>query len=45
MAIEKVKKYFKDTFGEDLSTFRAKSKFDNLLRTFILSGGFDLDNE
>lgn len=43
--IEKVKKYFKDTFGEDLSTFRAKSKFDNLLRTFILSGGFDLDNE
>lgn len=43
--IEKVKKYFKDTFGEDLSIFRAKSKFDNLLRTFILSGGFDLDNE
>ncbi len=43
--IEKVKKYFKETFGEELSTFRAKSKFDNLLRTFILSGGFDLDNE
>lgn len=43
--IEKVKKYFKETAGEDLSTFRAKSKFDNLLRTFILSGGFDLDNE
>lgn len=43
--IEKVKKYFKETAGEELSTFRAKSKFDNLLRTFILSGGFDLDNE
>lgn len=43
--IEKVKIYFKKTTGEDLSTFTARSKFDNLLRQFILSGGFDLKNE
>ena len=43
--MEKVRKYFRETTGEELSPFKAKSKFDNFLRLFILSGGFDLDNE
>lgn len=43
--IEKARKYFKETTGEELSVFKAKSKFDIFLRRFILSGGFDLENE
>lgn len=40
--IQKVKAYFERESGEPISVFKAKSKFDNLLRSFILSGGFDL---
>lgn len=34
--------YYANTTGEAISTFGAKSRFDILLREFILSGGFDL---
>lgn len=40
--IQKVKQFFEQQSGEQMSTFKAKSKFDNLLRNFILTGGFDL---
>ncbi len=40
--LQKIKTYFEEETGETLSIFRAKSKFDNLLRQFVLSGGFDL---
>lgn len=40
--IEKIKKYFEKEAGGPMTIFKAKSKFDNLLRNFILSGGFDL---
>ena len=39
---QKIKEYFEKESGEPLSIFKAKSKFDNLLRAFILTGGFDL---
>lgn len=39
---QKIKEYFEKEAGEPLSIFKAKSKFDNLLRRFILSNGFDL---
>lgn len=38
----KVKAYFEVSTGETLSIFKARSKFDNLLRKFILANGFDL---
>lgn len=40
--MEKVKEYFETSTGEKLSIFKARSKFDNLLRLFIVSNGFDL---
>ena len=40
--MDKVKEYFETSTGEKLSIFRARSKFDNLLRHFIISNGFDL---
>lgn len=40
--MEKVKAYFESATGEKLSIFKARSKFDNLLRSFIISNGFDL---
>ncbi len=40
--LDKVKTYFENATGETLSIFKAKSRFDILLRKFILSGGFDL---
>lgn len=39
---QKVKAYFEKVTGEALSIFKAKSKFDILLRNFILAGGFEL---
>lgn len=38
----KIQSYFENKTGENVSVFKVKSKFDNLLRRFILSGGFDL---
>lgn len=40
--MDKVKEYFETSTGEKLSIFKARSKFDNLLRHFIISNGFDL---
>lgn len=40
--MEKVKAFFESATGEKLSIFKARSKFDNLLRSFIISNGFDL---
>lgn len=40
--MNKVKEYFETSTGEKLSIFKARSKFDNLLRHFIISNGFDL---
>lgn len=40
--MEKVKTFFESATGEKLSIFKARSKFDNLLRSFIISNGFDL---
>lgn len=40
--MEKVKTFFESVTGEKLSIFKARSKFDNLLRHFIISNGFDL---
>lgn len=40
--MDKVKEYFETLTGEKLSIFKARSKFDNLLRHFIISNGFDL---
>ena len=40
--MDKVKEYFETSTGEKLSIFKARSKFDNLLRHFIVSNGFDL---
>lgn len=40
--MEKVKEYFETSTGEKLSVFKARSKFNNLLRHFIVSNGFDL---
>ena len=39
---QKIKEFFEKETGETLSIFKAKSKFDNLLRRFILEKGFDL---
>ena len=39
---QKVKQYFEKEAGEGLSLFKANSRFDNLLRKFILTDGFDL---
>lgn len=39
---QKIKEFFEKETGEPLSIFKAKSKFDNLLRRFILEKGFDL---
>lgn len=39
---QKVKQYFEKVTGESLSLFKANSRFDNLLRKFILNDGFDL---
>lgn len=39
---QKVKTYFEKATGEKLSVFKANSKFDILLRNFILEGGFEL---
>lgn len=40
--MEKVKTFFESVAGEKLSIFKARSKFDNLLRSFIINNGFDL---
>lgn len=40
--MEKVKAFFESATDEKLSIFKARSKFDNLLRSFIISNGFDL---
>lgn len=40
--MEKVKTFFESVTGEKLSIFKARSKFDNLLRSFIINNGFDL---
>lgn len=40
--MDKVKEHFETSTGEKLSIFKARSKFDNLLRYFIISNGFDL---
>ena len=40
--LEKVKAYFISTTNETLSIFKIRSKFDNLLRSFVLSNGFDI---
>lgn len=40
--MEKVKAFFESATGEKPSIFKARSKFDNLLRSFIISNGFDL---
>lgn len=40
--MEKVKIFFESATGEKLSIFKARSKFDNLLRSFIINNGFDL---
>lgn len=40
--MEKVKTFFESITGEKLSIFKARSKFDNLLRSFIINNGFDL---
>lgn len=39
---QKIKAYFEKETREAISIFKAKSKFYNLLRNFVLSGGFDL---
>ena len=39
---QKVKQYFEKETGESLSLFKANARFDNLLRKFILTDGFDL---
>ena len=40
--MEKVRAYFESATGAKLSIFKARSKFDNLLRSFIITNGFDL---
>ena len=40
--MDKAKAYFEKVSGTSLSVFKVRSKFDILLRQFILSGGFDL---
>ena len=40
--MDKVKEYFETSTGEKLSVFKARSKFNNLLRSFIINNGFDL---
>ena len=42
--IEKVKVYFKKQFGE-ISVFKIRQKFDELLHAFIVSGGFDIEDK
>lgn len=39
----KAKAYFDATMNSDLSAFKVNMEADKLLRAFILSGGFDLD--
>ena len=40
---EKAKEYFVSTEGAKIPEFRLSMKIDNLLKAFILNGGFDLD--
>jgi type I restriction enzyme R subunit len=40
--IEKAKAYFTKKSAEKLSVFKVRSRFDKLLRKFIISGGFEL---
>lgn len=40
--VQKAITFFENKEGKNVSSFGAKSKFDNLTREFILSGGFDL---
>ena len=42
--MEKVKIYFKKQFGE-ISVFKIRQKFDDLLHAFIVSGGFDFPHD
>lgn len=39
---EKIKEYFSRRDGIEVSVFKANARFDNLLRRFILAGGFDV---
>lgn len=40
--VQKIIAYFEKETNEQLSLFKANSKFNNFLRKFILSGGFDI---
>lgn len=43
--IEKAKAYFSKIENKNISSFSARSKFDNLTRKFIFEGGFDISKE
>ena len=40
--LDKFKKYYKEIYDKDLSTFEANIEFENLIREFILNGGFEI---
>ena len=40
---EKVKQYFENIEGKKIPQFRVNIKAQNLLREFIISGGFEID--
>jgi type I restriction enzyme R subunit len=39
---DKAKAYFESVEGQSIPAFRLSIKIENLLRDFILSGGFDI---
>lgn len=42
--IEKASDYFKEVEGRSIPRFKVKMRADNLLRRFVLSGGFDISD-
>lgn len=42
--LDKIMAYFEKTIGEAVSKFNTRSNFNNLLRRFIIDGGFDIEN-
>src|SRR5690606_898937 len=42
---ERAEKYFVSNEGERIPAFRLSIKIDNLLKEFILSGGFDIQED